>query len=148
MLLALACISYPSAAPAGHATGWERQYTIRGLAFDGPPDPPPAPPAPVYAAEPPAPTPAPQPAPAPAERSLADIVCSYDWDCAEAMYVAGVETGGTYDPNAVNRSSGACGLFQLLPCTCIEVECNVAGAYAKWLAGGRSFYAAWYQWWS
>lgn len=68
------------------------------------------------------------------------------WAVDEALYVISRESGG--DPNVYNRQgSGACGLFQTLPCECLDPACNVAVAYRKWVGGGESFYAAWYQYW-
>lgn len=109
------------------------------------PQPAPAPPISLAAVPSRTPAPTPPPAAAPAT-SLEALICSYDWPCSEALYVSGVESGG--DAYAVNPSSGACGLFGLYPCECIEPTCNVARAYAKWVAGGRSFYAHWYRWWN
>jgi hypothetical protein len=74
-----------------------------------------------------------------------ELICAYDWPCQEALAIVATESGG--DANARNAASGACGLFQLLPCACIEPGCNVAHAYAKWV-NSRSFYAHWYRWWS
>jgi peptidoglycan hydrolase CwlO-like protein len=80
-------------------------------------------PAPVAAPAPapaPAPTPAPAPPPAPAAGSIQQIILNafaplgpgaQQW----ALRVAKCESG--YNPNAVNRSSGASGLFQFLPST-------------------------------
>lgn len=76
-----------------------------------------------------------------------DLVCSYGWSCSEALNVIAHESGG--NPNATNPSSGACGLFQLYPCPSggYDVATNVALAWAKYVAGGYSFYAHWYAWW-
>jgi hypothetical protein len=69
-----------------------------------------------------------------------------EWAVDEALYIMSRESEGVWD--VYNRQgSGACGLFQLLPCECIDPECNVRGAYAKWLDGGQSFWRHWYQWW-
>ena len=91
------------------------------------PTPAPAPPAatPARAATPapapqPAPAPPPPPAPGPAGGSIQQIILDafaplgpgvQQW----ALRVAKCESG--YNPNAVNRSSGASGLFQFLPST-------------------------------
>ncbi len=40
-------------------------------------------------------------------------MCSVSWPCGEALAVAACES--TMNPEAVNPSSGALGLFQLLP---------------------------------
>lgn len=96
-----------------------------------PPPPPPAPappaaapaPAPPPAAAPPPPPPPPAPAPPPpppAPTSISDII-----DAAFAQYGPGVQAWAhriafcesTNNPNAVNASSGAAGLFQFLPYT-------------------------------
>ena len=76
---------------------------------------------------------------------VADIFPS--WAVEEALGVIYHESKG--DPYVYNfQGSGACGLFQLLPCTCINPECNVYQAYLKWRDGGQSFYRHWYQWWN
>ena len=80
-------------------------------------------------------------------------ICSYPWPCEEALYVSGMESG--LDPNVFNhQGSGACGLFQLLPCACLGVECNVGNAYAKWEDqdliqdnGIGGFERHWYRFW-
>jgi peptidoglycan hydrolase CwlO-like protein len=82
---------------------------------------PPAAPAPTPAHTPaPAPPPPPPPAPAPAAGSIQQIILNafaplgpgaQQW----ALRVAKCESG--YNPNAVNRSSGASGLFQFMPAT-------------------------------
>jgi len=44
-----------------------------------------------------------------------------------------------WDAHAVNRSSGACGLWQLYPCPgegALDPAANAAGAYAKWKEAG------------
>jgi Transglycosylase SLT domain len=78
------------------------------------------PPATVRPAPPPAPAPPPPPAPGPAGGSIQQIILdafaplgpgAQQW----ALRVAKCESG--YNPNAVNRSSGASGLFQFLPST-------------------------------
>jgi len=71
----------------------------------------------------------------------------YDWPLWEVQYVMDHESFGG-DPYALNRSSGACGCMQTLPCVGHgDPAANMAAAYAKWLDGGGSFYAAWYRWW-
>lgn len=113
----------------------------------------------------PSPTPSPTPTatPAPAGRVTAAasapddiraIICSYPWPCEEALFVAGAESG--MNPDVWNhQGSGACGLFQLLPCQCIDVECNVERAYAKWddgdgiIGNGQgNFERHWYRFWA
>lgn len=42
------------------------------------------------------------------------VVAQYSWPVQTMMYHICHESGG--DPGAINSSSGACGLFQLLPC--------------------------------
>jgi cell division protein FtsL len=78
------------------------------------------PPAAVRPAPPPAPAPPPPPVPGPAGGSIQQIILdafaplgpgAQQW----ALRVAKCESG--YNPNAVNRSSGASGLFQFLPST-------------------------------
>lgn len=88
----------------------------------------------------------PPPAPAP----MADwqsLVCSYPWPCQEALYVIRHESGGNH--TAINPNSGACGLFQTLPCVGYNnLEAHLAEAYRKWSGcGGGSFQCAWYNWW-
>lgn len=95
-------------------------------------------------------TPTPSPTPVPTLASANCYRSEIDdyfpaWALDEAAYVVFRES--SCNPNAVNPSSGACGLFQLLPCTCIDVRCNVAHAYAKWLDGGMGFHKHWYRWW-
>lgn len=69
-----------------------------------------------------------------------------EWAVDEALYVIQHESEG--DPNVYNRQgSGACGLFQLLPCACLDPLCNTIHALAKWQDGGQSFYAHWIRWW-
>ena len=72
----------------------------------------------------------------------------YDWPLWEVQYVMDHESFGG-DPYALNRSSGACGCMQTLPCVGHgDPATNMAAAYAKWLDGGGSFYAHWYRWWN
>lgn len=75
------------------------------------------------------------------------VVCSYGWSCAEALNVIAHESGG--NPWAVNPSSGACGLFQMLPCVGLgDPWANAAAAWLKYVDGGYSFQRHWYQWWN
>lgn len=68
------------------------------------------------------------------------------WAVSEALEVIHAESRG--DPDVYNfQGSGACGLFQLLPCETTDPEGNVRGAYRKWLDGGQSFWKHWYRWW-
>jgi len=107
---------------------------------------------------PPTPTPPPAPAPRAAAQAASyggftytveqwrDMVCAYAWPCDEALNVIKHESGG--DPNVYNHEgSGACGLFQLLPCEGTDPATNIAGAFRKWLDGGRDFFAHWYRYW-
>jgi hypothetical protein len=54
------------------------------------------------------------------------------------LYIIDRESGG--DPNAVNSSSGACGLTQLYPCPPggLDPMTNLRYAYQKYLASGFS----------
>lgn len=82
------------------------------------------------------------------EGSIAELICSYDWPCEEALYVSWHESG--HQLWVLNyEGSGACGLFQTLPCVGYgDIEANLDEAYRKWLAcNGGSFWCAWYQWW-
>lgn len=93
---------------------------------------------------PPAVTTAVAPPVKPQEGSIEALICSYPWPCQEALAVARAESG--LHPYAYN-ASGACGLFQLLPCACVDPVCNVEYAYrVKWLPT-RSFYTHWYAYW-
>lgn len=68
------------------------------------------------------------------------------WAVDEALDVIQHESRG--DPNAWNfEGSGACGLFQTLPCAGLDPEANVAAAYIKWLDGGKDFWRHWRQFW-
>lgn len=105
-------------------------------------------PVPQATPEPVAPAPEPQPVEqAPQETYYGDwrdAVCSYPWSCSEALYIIERESGG--NPEAWNPS-GACGLFQLLPCPGYDLYTQLEGAYAKWLDGGGSFQRHWYNHW-
>lgn len=113
----------------------------------------PVPPTPTVA--PPAPTAEPEYIPPPSETERVETpayagdwqsaVCSMPWSCEEALYIIQRESGG--NQWAVNSSSGACGLFQLLPCPGTDIAIQIAGAYAKWLDGGGSFHRHWYAFW-
>lgn len=63
---------------------------------------------PVYVA------PAPEPTPAPAlTNDIERLVCSYPWDCYQALNIMWCESGGRAD--AYNGFSGVSGLFQIHP---------------------------------
>jgi hypothetical protein len=103
----------------------QRVEQARLAALRTPTPAPPGPPAATQAPAParavtPAPAPPPPPAPGPAGGSIQQIILdafaplgpgAEQW----ALRVAKCESG--YNPNAVNRSSGASGLFQFLPST-------------------------------
>jgi hypothetical protein len=57
------------------------------------------------------------PAPVPEHHvGVKGIICSvFGSRCSAALSVVACETGGTFDPAIVNPSSGAAGLFQLMP---------------------------------
>jgi len=68
------------------------------------------------------------------------------WDYDEAMRVVAAEGGD--DACQFNTSgSGACGPFQILPCSGLSLEANVASAFAKFRDGGGSFERHWYRFW-
>ena len=63
------------------------------------------------------------------------LVSSYPWDVCTALRIMNCESGG--DMFATNSSSGACGLFQHLPCQHNgDQEANTALAYAKYEGRG------------
>ncbi len=64
------------------------------------------------------------------------LINQYDWDTAKAHRIMMCESGG--NPNAVNKSSGATGLFQIHPggAKYKDPATNVAAAYAKYQARG------------
>lgn len=72
---------------------------------------------------------------------------AYDWPLDEVARVVQAESGG--DLCATNRASGAACWFQLHPGRPEYYDPAVctAGAYAKWLDGGRSFGRHWYAFW-
>jgi hypothetical protein len=79
---------------------------------------------------------------------ITSLICSYAWDCETALYVFRHESG--LNPNAVNPSSGACGLAQLYPCPPggLDPVTNLNYAWGKYVAcGGGSFQCAWLAWW-
>jgi len=62
---------------------------------------------------------------------------TYGVPLAQMVSVARCETGGTFDPRSLNRSSGAAGLFQFLPSTWRRTPYsgfNVFDPYANALA--------------
>ena len=158
--------------PASDDTvNWQLPLT-GGMPVDGPIEPtatPTASPTPVPTSTPvptatPTPVPPPPPTPtafvpqqlAPATSSTQDLIIllsQYPWSVDEALYVISKESN--FDPNVWNfEGSGACGLFQLLPCTCIDIECNIQQAYHKWddgdgiIGNGQgNFEKHWYRWW-
>lgn len=94
------------------------------------------------------PAPAATPAPRTA-RSVEAIIASYDWPVAEALAIAWCES--RLEPRAYNRSSGASGLFQVVPYwhawrmapgeSLFDPEVNVRIAHEIYLAWGRSWRA-------
>lgn len=73
----------------------------------------------------------------------AELLARYGWDVREALAVLDCESRG--DPWALNPSSGACGLFQHLPCEGQgDPETSVARAWAKYEARG---WQPWIQCW-
>lgn len=69
-----------------------------------------------------------------------------EWAVCDALFVISVESEG--NPNVYNfTGSGACGLFQLLPCESTDPYLNTLGAYRKWLDGGQDFWKHWRRWW-
>ena len=70
----------------------------------------------------------------------------YDWPLDGAIATATCESG--MNQFAVNSSSGAIGLFQDISGNpaLFDPANSIASAYAKWLAGGRSFWQHWTQW--
>ncbi len=102
-----------------------------------------APPAPAQPAVP-APPPSPPPATVTVEAGpLADLICSYGWDCATALRVAACESG--MNPGAVG-SAGERGIFQVHPVhrswlgarwdRLFDPAVNVAVAFEMWSAQG------------
>jgi hypothetical protein len=67
------------------------------------------------------------------------LACSrHGWGCSSFAALAWIidrETGGTWDPGVVNRSSGACGLPQALPCSKLPGFPHDAAAQLEWMAG-------------
>lgn len=96
---------------------------------------------------PPEPTQAPAPPARAPSGDIAALICSYPWPCDEALYVFGRESG--LNPNAVNPSSGACGLAQLYPCPPggLDPVTNLNYAWLKYVDGGYSFGPHWYNHW-
>lgn len=64
------------------------------------------------------------------------LIQQYSWDSEKAYRIMMCESGG--NPNAINKSSGATGLFQIHPggSQYLNPEKNVATAYAKYQARG------------
>jgi len=97
-----------------------------------------APPPTTVPARPPAP-----PAPPTATGPIADLICSYPWDCATALRVAECESG--LNPRAVG-SAGERGLFQVHPVhrawlgarwdQLFDPAVNVAVAFEMWTTQG------------
>lgn len=139
--LGAVAIAFTAAAHAGPAD--DRNMTNHAMAAivarDGYATPEPTPePTPIPTPEPTvAAASAPEPASAP---SLADLVCSYGWPCAEALSVMQCESGGR---NVQNASGGPfIGPFQLWTGharageNLWDVATNVAVAYRIWSAQG------------
>lgn len=80
-------------------------------------------------------------------------IAESDWLYVE--YIMGKESGGR--PSAVNKSSGACGLFQQLPCgkwahtwndpvgAMIDASSYAKARYGSW-AGAYQFWIAHHYW--
>lgn len=63
------------------------------------------------------------------------LVCSYAWNCEDALRRINCESGG--NAYAVNPNSGACGLWQHLPCEAQgDPIASTALAWAKYQARG------------
>lgn len=96
---------------AGGLTAEHRALVAQRLA---PPPPPPS----ILRPGPSAPAPNPAPAPTPdAPAWIVDLVSAFfaSGDVPWALRTIRCETGGTWDPNATNPTSGASGLFQHMP---------------------------------
>lgn len=102
----------------------------------------------------PSPTPSPTPTPEPPRNPPANsvgaqasgdwvaLVCSYAWDCATALRIIECESHG--DIYAVNPSSGACGLWQHLPCAGYgSAAASTALAWEKYSARGWQPWSCW-----
>jgi len=110
----------------------------------------------------PSPTPSPTPTPARTPEPLAPVresqpansgqaqvsgdwvseVCSYAWDCQTALRIIECESHG--DIYAVNPSSGACGLWQHLPCAGYgSASASTALAWEKYSARGWQPWSCW-----
>ena len=120
----------------------------------------------VWDSRPPTPTPTPTPLPKPTLIAQAPVkaagpsfywdgsceywrplLSQYPWPIEEALSIIWHES--RCDPDAWNTTgSGACGLWQTLPCAGLDPAVNTAAAYAKWLDGGHSFYTHWIRWWN
>ncbi len=79
------------------------------------------------------------------EELILDEIKLYEWDTTTALAIAKAESG--LDPHAINKTSGAMGLFQILPLHCyrlidqpcdklLELKYNVLMAYALWRENG------------
>jgi len=169
LILGAVCTSWATGAPqdgpeprqavVSAGTYAPRRYVAPGAASDGvaptatPSPSPTATPTPVPPTAAPAATPIPvivtSPAGSCGERNVEEwrwLVAPYAWDATEALGVIRHESRG--DPCVYNfEGSGACGLFQHLPCACTDLQCQVNLAWAKYVDGGYSFWRHWYQWW-
>jgi hypothetical protein len=68
-----------------------------------------------------------------------NLSCATYGHCAELWRKARCETGGTFDPRAINPGSGAAGLFQFLPSTWASTPYrmfSMMSPYASALAAG------------
>jgi hypothetical protein len=76
------------------------------------------------------------------------IICSiFGSHCNEALSVVACETGGTFNPNIVNPSSGAAGLWQLMPFHWVgkfsPFDPWVSTQYAYGLSNGGTNWGPW-----
>lgn len=89
---------------------------------------------------------------APAVERWRDLVAGYDWDQDQALGVIACESRG--DPRAVNPSSGAAGLLQLLGWGALarrlfgsgdvlDPAVNLGTGYHLWRSSGGSFRPHW-----
>mgnify|MGYP001003300645 CR=1 FL=1 len=96
--------------------------------------------------EAPRPTPTPKPAPKPVQTGSkwdwlkAAGIPESDWRVADIL----VTKESSWNPNAVNRSSGACGLAQALPCSKLGSNWNNPVHALQWMDRYvRSRYGSW-----